>query len=68
MLQQLEAFIVALLFMICLEVPVEVVADGWHHTRGRGQVQLPSANQRYLKSHAHASISGLSETHHYRFA
>lgn len=44
-------------------------AHGWMHKRGRGQVQLPSAGNRHLKSHPHASGTGLAlqEQYHSRW-
>ena len=39
----------------------QTAAESWMHTRGRGQVKLPSPANRYLKSsHSHASGTGLS--------
>ena len=44
-------------------------AHGWMHTRGRGQVQLPSTGNRHLKSHPHGSVTGiaLQEPYHSRW-
>ena len=43
-------------------------AQGWMHTRGRGQVQLPSTGNRHLKSQPHASGAGIvhQELYHSR--
>lgn len=55
-------------FVLMLMASTQVLADGWLHTRGRGQVKLPSAGNRYLKSHAHAAGNGLvhSDVQHRR--
>lgn len=50
--------------ILCLlSLVAGTAADSWMHTRGRGQVKLPSPANRYLKSsHSHASGAGLSHS------
>ena len=52
------------LLVLCLGLCSQS-AQGWMHTRGRGQVQLPSTGNRHLKSHPHALGAGIARQEPY---